>query len=196
MKTNIKRLGALIIVGSIATLTASAADTNNAAEKAAAPKADATAQATPAAASTAKSTAANATHIRARHSAKTAARTEQSKLARAKDGLVWFGAVAQNATTPPNIIHRTANDVQLTKVVPGSPAYKAGLRPGDVIWKFDGERLKNTGQLQRELRQETPGEQVPVEIFRDGKREDFNVKLGASQAARSIPARSLVLIIG
>ena len=192
MKTNniITRLSALILAGSIATLIASAADTTTTAENAVIAIPGSALPPPPAIVDAAKPAAATATkvkakHFRKHHRAHQAATTAQTKTGRSKDGLVWFGAVAQNAQ---------AKDVRLTKVIPGSPAYKAGLRAGDVIWKFDGQRLKTTAQLQRELREEKPGERVPVEIVRHGKRESINVKLGTSRTARALEHGSYVLI--
>ncbi len=162
MKTNsnIKRLGALILAGSIAVLTASAADTTTIATGA-------------------TTTSRPAMHTTGKHVA--------------KHGHGWLGAIAKDSHAPAGYIHRSAPDVRLVTVFPGSPAYHAGLRSGDVIWRFDGARLKSTAQLKYELRHDKAGEVVPVEIFRHGQREDLKVKLGA---AHVLPRGTRVLTIG
>ena len=86
-----------------------------------------------------------------------------------------------DSLAPAGIEHRSARDVRVTSVLPHSPASRAGLQPGDVIWKYDGTRLKSTAQLKSELRQEKAGTVVPMEIFRHGKREDLKVKLGSAR---------------
>jgi predicted metalloprotease with PDZ domain len=56
-----------------------------------------------------------------------------------------------------------------------SPAEKAGLRRGDVIVEFDGERVRSARQLSR-LVQETPdGRSVRATIVRDGSRQTLDV---------------------
>ena len=56
-----------------------------------------------------------------------------------------------------------------------TPASKAGLRTGDVVLEFDGERVRSARQLTR-LIQETPsGRQVAVVVSRDGQRMNLSV---------------------
>jgi S1-C subfamily serine protease len=107
----------------------------------------------------------------------------------------WLGVIATNSNAPADKIHRAAPDIRLTRVFRESPAYEAGLRAGDVIWKFDGARIHNTAQFAREIRDEKPGETVPVEIFHHGKREELRVKLSSHHIAavpRSAESRSFV----
>ena len=57
----------------------------------------------------------------------------------------------------------------------GSPADKAGMRKGDVIVEFDGERVRSARQLTR-LVQETPaGRAVSAAVLRDGQRSTLTV---------------------
>jgi serine protease Do len=57
-----------------------------------------------------------------------------------------------------------------------SPAETAGLKVGDVIVEFDGERVKGTRQLTR-LVQETPaGRKVQASVMRDGQRIPLSVE--------------------
>ena len=185
MKTNnsIKRLSALILTGSIAGFTAAAADTTtatgNTTATTPAPAASATTTTAPtASAETAKPAPIKATKHHRKHHGTAAASTAKESASLAKTDRPWFGALAKDAELPTDRHHHAAPDVRITKVYPDSPAYNAGLRTGDVIWKFDGKRLNSTAQLQRELRDEKPGASVPVEIFHHGKREDVKVKLG------------------
>ena len=56
-----------------------------------------------------------------------------------------------------------------------TPASKAGLKAGDVVLEFDGERIRSARQLTR-LIQETPaGRQVAVVVSRDGQRMNLSV---------------------
>lgn len=50
-----------------------------------------------------------------------------------------------------------------------SPAAKAGLKEGDIITTFDGERVRSARQLARLVRETPAGRTVPLEVMRDGK---------------------------
>jgi serine protease Do len=57
-----------------------------------------------------------------------------------------------------------------------SAAQKAGMRKGDVIVEFDGDRVRSARQLTR-LVEETPaGRKVPAIVIRDGQRVTLNVE--------------------
>ncbi len=61
--------------------------------------------------------------------------------------------------------------VRVDDVRENSAAEKAGVREGDLVVEFDGERVRSARQLTR-LVQETPdGRTVPMAVMRDGKRE-------------------------
>jgi len=69
-----------------------------------------------------------------------------------------------------------SNGVKIEEVESDSPAQKAGLKAGDVVVEFDGERVRSTRQFMR-LVQETPaGRQVSVAVMRDGQRVTMNVQ--------------------
>jgi serine protease Do len=58
----------------------------------------------------------------------------------------------------------------------GSAAEKAGLRKGDIIVEFDGERVRSARQLTR-LVQETPdGRKAATIVIRDGQRVTLTVE--------------------
>ena len=64
-----------------------------------------------------------------------------------------------------------ASGAQIDEVNDDSPAQKAGIRSGDVIVEYDGERVRSARQLTR-LVQETPdGRTVKIGLLRDGKRQ-------------------------
>ena len=66
--------------------------------------------------------------------------------------------------------------VVIDSVREGSPAEKAGLKAGDVIVEFDGERVRSTRQFTR-LVQETPAErQVQTVVMRAGQRTTVTVQ--------------------
>jgi serine protease Do len=60
----------------------------------------------------------------------------------------------------------------------GGPADKAGLQVGDVIRKVNGQPIVSSGDLPALIGQSSPGEQVALEVWRHGKREELTAKLG------------------
>lgn len=66
-------------------------------------------------------------------------------------------------------------------VVPDSPADKAGLKQGDVILKFSGDKLADSDQLIGFVRNHDPGDEVEIEIMRKGKEKELVVELGSRQ---------------
>jgi serine protease Do len=70
----------------------------------------------------------------------------------------------------------TATGVVVEEVETDSPAQKAGLKAGDIVTEFDGERVRSTRQFVR-LVQETPtGRQVSLSVMRDGQRVSVSVQ--------------------
>ena len=57
-------------------------------------------------------------------------------------------------------------------VVPGGPADKAGFKDGDVVTKFNGQKITDSRQLQLVVAETKPGSKVPVEILRNGDCKD------------------------
>ncbi|MGQ0549212.1 MAG: S1C family serine protease [Armatimonadota bacterium] len=60
---------------------------------------------------------------------------------------------------------------------PGGPAEKAGLRAQDIVVAIDGQKIRNISELRRELFKRKPGDNVRVEVVRDGKRLTLTVPL-------------------
>jgi S1-C subfamily serine protease len=58
--------------------------------------------------------------------------------------------------------------IAVSTVLDSSPAQRAGLRPGDEIVSYDGKRIFSMSDLSRQTMQGQAGEQVVVDILRDG----------------------------
>lgn len=58
-----------------------------------------------------------------------------------------------------------------------TPAARAGLKSGDVIVEFDGERVRGVRQLQRLVSETPAGRPVKVVVTREGKRVEANATL-------------------
>jgi hypothetical protein len=58
--------------------------------------------------------------------------------------------------------------VAVSTVLESSPAQRAGLVPGDEIVSYDGKRIFSMSDLTRQTLEGQPGEQVVVDLRRDG----------------------------
>ena len=73
-------------------------------------------------------------------------------------------------------------------VEPGSPADKAGLKPGDVVLEYNGQPIDDTNKLPRLVAATKPGQSATLRIWRDGKAEE--VKFTAAElVADAKPAK-------
>jgi serine protease Do len=68
--------------------------------------------------------------------------------------------------------------VLIDEVQPDSAADKAGLRRGDIIVEFDGERVRSVRQFSRLVHETAPGRTVKATVFRDGRRIDVEITAG------------------
>lgn len=59
-------------------------------------------------------------------------------------------------------------EFQIGDLLESAPAYQAGLRPGDKIIRYNKQRVFHMGDLRSQVYQVAPGENVAVEIQRDG----------------------------
>jgi serine protease Do len=65
-------------------------------------------------------------------------------------------------------------------VAPGGAADKAGLQPGDVVLKFNGRAVGDSGELAGMVGESRPGEQARLEVWRKGAKRELVATLGAS----------------
>lgn len=73
---------------------------------------------------------------------------------------------------------KTTSGVLIGDMEHYSPAEKYNLMVGDVIFKFDGQEVKNTKELARLEAETTPNKMVDIEIIRDRERKTIPIKLG------------------
>jgi len=74
--------------------------------------------------------------------------------------------------------------VLLGKIVPESPAAKAGLKESDVITEINGQRVEGTEQFRRMIREIPAGRTAQFAVWRDGHSQTISVTLGESQPPR------------
>jgi serine protease Do len=66
----------------------------------------------------------------------------------------------------------------VSAVQPGSPAAKAGLEPGDVILRMNGQDVVGSADLPVKVAEMKPGTKITLDVWRAGARRDVAVTVG------------------
>ncbi|MPT25041.1 MAG: Do family serine endopeptidase [Starkeya sp.] len=72
---------------------------------------------------------------------------------------------------------KEAEGALIAQVQPGTPGEKAGLKPGDVVTAIDGQTVKDSREMSREIARKKPGVTVKLSVLRDGKSMTIPVTL-------------------
>lgn len=67
--------------------------------------------------------------------------------------------------------------VEISRVEEGSPAEKAGLKPGDVVLEYNGEKIEGMEQFGRLVHETPPGRDVKLLISRNGATQTVTANL-------------------
>lgn len=73
--------------------------------------------------------------------------------------------------------------VEITRVEEDSPAAKAGLKAGDVVLSFNGQRVEGMEQFMRMIRETPSGREVKLSINRDGNVQTLSAKVAGRKTA-------------
>lgn len=88
-----------------------------------------------------------------------------------------------------NVKYKAGEGVLITSVLEGGAAKAAGLKPGDMISKFNGAQIKTAPELQEQVARFKPGDKVAMTIKRNGKDISLEVilkaKLGTADLTKS-----------
>jgi len=85
----------------------------------------------------------------------------------------WLGIIGKNILSADEVDDVDALDgvygVIIANLVVESPGYRAGLKIGDLIMGFDGNKVADLNQLQKLMIAKAPQDQVRLKIYRRGK---------------------------
>ncbi len=92
----------------------------------------------------------------------------------------WLGVRIQQVTDEiaDSLSIKPARGALIAGIDDKGPAKPAGIEPGDVIVKFDGQDIKEMRDLPKIVAETPVGKDVVVTIIRKGKEETKTVKLG------------------
>ncbi|NPB05214.1 MAG: Do family serine endopeptidase [Aquificae bacterium] len=98
----------------------------------------------------------------------------------------WLGVVVQELT--PAVAEALGLDhgVIVLKVVPGSPADRAGLKPGDIILEVNGKPVRDATQLQFEVMKTPPGTELKLTVLRGEKKLELTAVVGEMPSPREL----------
>jgi photosystem II stability/assembly factor-like uncharacterized protein len=68
---------------------------------------------------------------------------------------------------------------ELSQVTEGGPAFKAGLRAGDLVVAMAGKKVASYDELIAGIRAKRSGDKVPVDVLRKGKKQSFEMTFGS-----------------
>ena len=78
--------------------------------------------------------------------------------------------------------------VIIREVLPDTPAERGGVRVGDVVYEFNGERIRNDNDLQWKVADSPVGEEAVLKIHRDGRDMELDVVLTELDMAQTVLA--------
>lgn len=79
-----------------------------------------------------------------------------------------------------NVNKKIDHGVVIVNVENKSPAFKAGIKSGDVIQKVGSDKVKDIAEFRYYLYKHNPGEKVMISINRNGKVKEVSVTLKAA----------------
>jgi putative serine protease PepD len=89
----------------------------------------------------------------------------------------WLGVeIGQDATSS------SGAGAAITNVVTGGPADDAGLQPGDVVTKIDGQAVTDPSELSSAVNAKAVGDHIKLTVRRNGAEQQIDVALQARPA--------------
>ncbi len=99
----------------------------------------------------------------------------------------WLGVRLANVTA--EIAERAGlpgdGGAAITRVTPSGPAESAGLRPGDIVLRFDGRDVNDSRALTRMVGEAQVDAEVVIEIVREGRRVTITATIQRLQETES-----------
>jgi serine protease Do len=100
----------------------------------------------------------------------------------------WLGVLIQDVTLDlaESFGMEHPRGALVAKVLPDSPALKAGIQVGDIIVKFDNKDIRDSASLPPIVGSSKVGVPLPTVIIRGGREKTLKVKLGELPEDKSV----------
>ena len=103
--------------------------------------------------------------------------TPSARIFPLRGGYLGVGIQEINSERAKELKLREEAGVEITSVMHESPAEKAGLKSGDVVVSYNGQKVEGIEQFSRMVRETPAGREAKVEIFRNGAPQTVAVKI-------------------
>jgi serine protease DegQ len=100
----------------------------------------------------------------------------------------WIGVEPQNLSkelAESLNLPKDITGVLISGVLEGGPADKAGMKPGDVLTKVNGQKVDDVVTLLNRIAQTNPGDEAKVVLLRKGKEITLKVQVGKRPKSKS-----------
>jgi hypothetical protein len=87
------------------------------------------------------------------------------------DTITWLGVGIRSFPSSEGTV--------VLRVFDGTAAERAGLAPGDLVKRFEGDSIRTADELVRAVRSRAPGELVEIDIVRSGQPLTLHARLGS-----------------
>ncbi|HID97645.1 MAG TPA: DegQ family serine endoprotease [Thermodesulfobacteriaceae bacterium] len=112
----------------------------------------------------------------------------------------WLGVVIQDIDEDlaKSFGLKNVEGVLIAEVTDDSPAWKAGLKQGDVVLKLNGRKVDDVAELRNRIALTAPGTEISLDVLRNGKKKSVNVIIGEkpSQAVSLISRNEMLSKLG
>ena len=105
----------------------------------------------------------------------------------------WLGVTIRGLTAElaKSVHAETLKGALIVDVAKGGPADKAGLKKNDVVIAYRGKEIPDSSTFRNNVAETSIGTETKVTVLRDGKREEYTVKIGNLEEATKILAASV-----
>ncbi|WP_309092557.1 Do family serine endopeptidase [Phenylobacterium sp.] len=73
-------------------------------------------------------------------------------------------------------------------LTPGGPSQRAGLQVGDIVTSVNGQAVRSSSELTRQVARARAGDVLRLEVIRDGRRRTVEVRSGVRPSERELAA--------
>jgi serine protease Do len=112
--------------------------------------------------------------------------TDDFNILMGDEGSSWLGVETHEVTADKakELKLSAERGAVLGKIVPDSPAAKAGLKENDVVTEINGQRVEGAAQFRRMIHEIPAGRSIQLTVWRDGRTQTISATLGRSEQGR------------